>query len=174
MKRILISFIAVMFLFAVRAEPLNILVGDLTFIRPKPWRWAAPPGNSPANSRLLIHNGDKGVVDVRFYAPGKTPLEAQFQWKTFIGPGDTDSYHVEEKKIGKRTITYVSFHGKIKLPNEPALPDQAFLGAVIPYEDKFMHIRMSGPQSLVSAAAVTFKKMLESAVRERDSEVEEK
>ncbi len=132
--RLLFCLLLAAFFSSLRADPANILVGDLSFVRPEAWQWAPPPPESPATSRLVIH--EKPMVDVRFYAPGKTPAQAKAQWKTYVDPADAHSFLVQEKKIGERTITYISFHGKLTLLGEHPKENTTFVGAVIPYQNK--------------------------------------
>ncbi|MDB6029605.1 MAG: hypothetical protein JWM68_5828 [Verrucomicrobiales bacterium] len=159
------------FLSTLRSEPLNVVVGDLTFKRPAAWVFEPPKGNSSSVSRFVISlENEKPAGDVRFYLPGKTPAEARKLWKSYAAPEDVGTFRVEEKKIGKQTITYISLHGKLKVPGEKQSNQVGFIGAVIPIGENFMHVRMAGSADLVEKSTATFKRMVEEAVQDREAE----
>ncbi|MDB6029607.1 MAG: hypothetical protein JWM68_5830 [Verrucomicrobiales bacterium] len=168
-----IVFVVFCFLMPLGAEPLNIMVGDLTFTRPTTWQWKTPDSNSPAISRFIVPKPDSPAFgDVRFYGAGAEPEGAAKMWKAYFPKEDQETLRTETTTIGKRTVTYISLQGTLTLPKDKPLPAQGFVGVVIPYQDRFLHIRFSGPKELVEKAIPDLKNMVDTAVRERESDLE--
>ncbi len=157
----------------VKAEPLNVLVGDLTFTRPNSWKFAEPDPNSPAVCRFIIPGpANRADGEARFYRAGPEPDKAARMWEKYLVRNGSEKVRQETKTIGARTITYVFLKGTLTLPGQRATDDQGFIGVVIPYGTKFVHIRFSGPQKTVEDATTELKKMIETAVREKEDEAE--
>jgi hypothetical protein len=169
----LFSLLLLLFsLLPLRAEPLNILVGDLTFTRPTTWKWEAPDPKSPAVSCFVVPNASGPAGEIRFYAAGTDAERAATMWKAYFPKEDEGNLRKETDTIGKRTVTYVVTHGTLTLPGNRPVAAQAFVGVVIPYQERFLHIRFTGPQELVEKAIPDLKKMVDNAVRERETDLE--
>ncbi len=174
--RQLLSFAAVFCLSAlVHAEPENVVVCDLTFARPPTWQWEEPLKRSVATTRFIVPgqtDDEKG--DCRFYFPGKRPEEAQRLWRTYLARADSTNFRVETKTVGKRLLTYISFHGRAKVPGYKEADNQAFIGVVIPCQNDYMHVRFSGPRELIDKNTAQFKTMIERAITDKDVETADK
>jgi hypothetical protein len=166
--------VGLLFSISAIAEPLNILVGDLTFTRPTNWKWEPPDPNSPAVSRFVVPNSSGRPGELRFYRAGVEPEMAVKQWHKYAAAEDANSLRQETKTVGNRTITYVFLKGTLTLPGERPVSNQGFVGVVIPFEQKFLHLRFSGPQDIIDNAIAHLKTMVEDAVKEREAELSEK
>jgi hypothetical protein len=172
-KQLLGFFFTVLFSFSAPAEPLNILVGELTFTRPSDWKWEPPDPKSPAITGFVIPNNEtKKVGDVRFYLTVRDPESAVTLWKEYFSKEDQGSLQTRVVTIGKRTITYFSLHGMLTLPKDKPEAAQGFVGVVIPNGDKYLHIRVTGPENLVDKSMPALKAMVEAAVDDRESELD--
>jgi hypothetical protein len=152
-----------------KAEPLNILIGDLTFPRPAGWLFDPPTDGSPALSRFVVPNGlSKDVGDVRFYLTSKATDPAIALWKTYFEANQADQAQLETITKGPRTAALLFVSGTLKMPKDVPKPGHALLGAVIPCGDKFIHVRFTGPKHLITAAAADFRTMITTALEDAD------
>jgi len=161
------------FLSTLHSDPLNIVVADLTFTRPTTWKWDPPNVKSPAITHFIIPNGEsKYVADVRFYAAMRDAEGAAGLWTGYFAKADAGSLQKEIKTIGKCKIAYIFLQGTLTLPAEKPTGGQGFVGVVIPCGERFLHVHCSGQKELVEKAIPDLKKMVENAVRERESDLE--
>ncbi|MDB6029606.1 MAG: hypothetical protein JWM68_5829 [Verrucomicrobiales bacterium] len=163
------------FLSTVHSDPINIVVEDLTFNRPVTWKWDPPNPQSPAISRFIVPNGEsKYVANVRFYNAVRDSQGAADLWRGYFSKEDASSLRKEMKTIGKCKIAYIYLQGTLTLPAEKPTAGQGFVGVVIPCGDKFLHIHCFGQRELVEKAIPDLKNMVDTAVRERESDLENK
>ncbi len=154
------------------AEPDNVLIGNLTFTRPKNWTWQEPPTTSSAVSRFVIQDsqGRATQTDVRFYIMKKAvSTEKAALLHTFPQASAAD-VHEDETKIGKQKIIYLRITGTYKFRENKPRPDQLWVGAAIPSPSgkEFIYARIQGPRNEAQSYLPIFKQMVENAVRERD------
>jgi hypothetical protein len=171
-RKILVFVCAFILSSSLYAEPLNVLVGDITFTRPQEWTWDSPDAKSQVLTRFIIPNdSDKPTTDVRFYLTKIDAASASALWRSYFPQSNADKdIREEKKKIGKHDVTYISLSGTHIYPGKKPRPNCTFFGAVIPSGHDFVHIRMFGPTSEVTAASGRFKKMVEDALREKEDE----
>ncbi|MDB6026529.1 MAG: hypothetical protein JWM68_2752 [Verrucomicrobiales bacterium] len=153
------------------ADPANVLVGDFTFTRPETWKWESS-GKSNVLSRFIIPDG-AGIptgADVRFYLLQMNATVTAALWKSYFPQAKESDCSEEKKKIGNHDLTYVSLNGTQIYPGSKPKPGCAVFGAIIPSGKDFVHIRLVGPKSEVEAARPRFKKMVEDALRDKDTE----
>lgn len=151
-------------------EPMNVLVGDLTFTRPAEWKWEAPSTNSPAVTQFVVPTERKGErTDVRFYISPRNFESASKLWKSYF-PQTSDRTDVKEekKKFRKREALFVRLRGTYVFPGARPQPGFVFYGVAIPYGKQFIHVRILGPEKIVQTAEVTFRKMVEDALKEKE------
>jgi hypothetical protein len=154
----------------VHAQPANVLVGDLTFVRPEKWVWQAPASKSSAMALFLIPDasGDTSTTNVRFHNGPKNPSQALEAWKKFFpNPKDVEDVLPEEKTINKRSLTYFWMTGTFAHGMKPTA-GYAMLGAVMPSVDRFVHVLLIGPEPHVREAEAEFRKMVETALKEAE------
>ncbi len=151
---------------------MNVLVGDLTFTRPEQWQWDSPSSNSKAQTRFVVPNesGKHSTTDVRFYLGQKNPAVAAAVWKSYFPNAKPEDITEETKKIGSREVTYVSVSGIYSGPGSKPKGTQTFLGVVIPSGENFVHVRIFGPKGEVQKASALFKKMVEDALQNKESD----
>ncbi len=151
------------------ADPDNVLVGSLTFVRPPGWIWATLPNSAVAVTRYVIPKGSEPYkTDVRFYHLKRdAALEKQILLDQFptSKPGDL---HEEEVRIGDQKIIYYKIFGTYKHGDAKPKPNQLFVGAVIPETDQYVYARLQGPRDEAIGELETFKKMVENAVKEHE------
>ena len=101
---------------SVCADPLNVLVGDLTFTRPSGWKLLEADPNSPAVCRFIITGMGKDA-EARFYRAGPEPEGAARMWRKYLPKDEADKMRRETKAVGKTTISYVFLKGTLTLPS---------------------------------------------------------
>lgn len=154
--------------------PASVMVGDLTFVRPKNWKWEEPAGKSAAQSRFMLPLAKgEGVsaADVRFYIEDKDGPHGESAWKSHfpqVGPGKLRS---EQKRIGKRELSYLILSGNY-FAGEKAKKKtgQMLLGATITFGPKVIIVRALGAEHVVKAAMFDFKRMVEEALKDKAAE----
>jgi hypothetical protein len=163
-------FLSLFSLSQLRAEPADVLVGNLTFTRPQNWKWQEPPKASSAVSRFMILDTGDAVsqTEVRFYIIKKeVSSERQGLLQQFPQASATD-LHEQQIKIGKQKIVYFTIAGTYQFKNGKPRPDQLWVGAAIPSGKQFVYARLQGPRSETEKCISVFKQMVENAVKERD------
>src|SRR5688572_25989303 len=96
-----------------KAEPANVLVGDVTFTRPKIWKWEQSTEKSKA-IRFVVpaEAGKPQFTDVRFYDENKNSSHSDEAWKArFPDAAKTDNARERQKQVGKRQVSYLTLHG---------------------------------------------------------------
>jgi hypothetical protein len=150
-----------------QAEPLNVMVGDLTFTRPEGWKWETPPTNLRAMTQFIVP-GENGEVRARvlFYVSTEGAESLGKAWKGWFRESDLPA-HVQEEhvKMGKRDIYFLTLHGTFTKSRKPQ-PDFGFIGVMIPVKGHFIQLRMEGPQAEVQKASNDFRKMIAAALKE--------
>lgn len=155
-----------------KAEPLNVLVGELTFTRPEEWAWESPNKSNILTRFIIPTESAKAVTtDVRFYLTQMDSRAAATLWRShFPQAKDGKDIWEETKKIGRHNLTYVSLTGTQIYPGSKPKPNCTFFGAIIPSGNDFVHVRMFGPTPDVEKARDQFKKMVENALSEKEGE----
>ncbi len=153
------------------AEPLNVMVEDLTFTRPEKWLWAEPTESSPAVTRFVVPEAGGTSVDVRFYVVKKDYSNERKALQTQFPEAKAEDLHEQELKIGRRKVVYLEIEGTYVFRDHHPKPDQLWVGAVIPKGKEYVYARIQGPRSEVQGQLATFKKMVEDAVTEREAEL---
>ncbi len=172
-RKTLLLVCALFFCAFVYADPLNVLVGDLTFNRPEDWMWESSTGKSNILARFILPHDDNtpANTDVRFYVTQMDATSAMTTWKSFFPQArDGKDIAVENKKIGTHKLTYISLTGTQVVPGGKSRPNSTFFGAIIPSGRDFVHVRLFGPSGEVQKAIAPFKKMVEGALLEKENE----
>lgn len=157
----------VLFCGALRADPHDVLVDNLTFVRPEKWVWEAPPTNSTAVTQFAIPNAKKELrCEIRFYISDKSPLEAEKLWKSYFPKPDEPMV-----RFGG-DVVFLRFQGTYIYKNYAPKANQLWVGAVLNIPNKkYVHVRILGPVAEVEKALVDFRKMVEDAVHGQPKEV---
>jgi hypothetical protein len=167
--RTTVIFFCMLLAFGLRAEPSNVLVGDLTFTRPERWKWESPSAKSTAQTRFIVPvlTGST-MTDVRFYVEEKDGKHSDEAWKELFGSAKT-VVQQETKRIGKRQLFYLSLRGSyITGPKAKAKPGTALLSATIPFGEQVIRVRILGPEGEVAGATDEFKTMVETALKDAE------
>jgi len=166
--RYILIILTTMLAFVAQAEPLNVMVGDLTFTRPKDWKWELTPTNSIAVARFVAVSHDKKITtDVRFYLSDLDEAASEKVWRGFFVDSNKPGFVKKERiSVGRRDIVYMTLNGTYAYKSEKKKPGYTWVGAVIPSEQKYVVPRILGPQAEVEAALKDFKQMIEDAIKE--------
>jgi hypothetical protein len=162
--------VLVLFSFIAKADnPANVLVGDVTFTRPKMWKWEQSQNSKAIRFVLPTSAGSLGVTDVRFYLEDKDSSHDDEAWKTrFPDAAKGDSSREKEIEIGKRKVGYLTLRGSYIGAEKKLKRDYMLINATIPFQNQFIRIRILGPKNDVKAASVDFKKMIEDGLAEAE------
>src|SRR5687767_7314588 len=95
------------------AEPANVMVEGLTFVRPPEWKWRAPvvESNIAAVFEAFDEKNEK-ITDVLFYTSEKSIEEVKEVWKAaFTSSGDQHTLEENEAQTETRRVVYVNIQG---------------------------------------------------------------
>jgi len=162
-----VSFLAVLSLDA--AEPIEFTVGEFAFDRPDGWGWIAA-ASPMRKAQLTVKGNDAATADVVFFhfGPGQGgTVDANVQrWVAQFEDGTSSS---KKETIGGKEITFVEATGTFLsgMPGTPSVPLEGFAlrGAILESPQGDVYVKMTGPSSLVEAAAADFRKMVSDARR---------
>jgi hypothetical protein len=151
------------------AQPSNILVGDLTFVRPKGWKWEAPHTNSVADSRFVISTVSKQVTDCRFYFTNDDWEHAKNLWTTqFSRRGQPQRIDEDVIKTSAGDLRFFTIDGDYALNSKHAIQSNfRLIGVMIPSAGKFVRTRVVGPIPEVEKATTAFKNMVIDTLKQR-------
>ncbi|MDB6027426.1 MAG: hypothetical protein JWM68_3649 [Verrucomicrobiales bacterium] len=172
-RSLLICVCAFLFHLPLQAEPLNVLVGEITFSRPEEWKWELPVSKTTALVRFVIPSppGRPALTDVRFFLGTKNPAAAAALWKSYFPETkEGGDIHEEKAQIAGYNFTYLTLHGTYVFPGSKGKRDQTLIGIVIPSGKQYVQVRLLGPTDEVKAATGRFRKMIENALREKAAE----
>lgn len=131
-----------------RAEPVNFMIGDISFVRPTAWEWVQLTDSAKITAKLLIHDKpgqeSANVVFLETKATTKwaTAKETIARWKdNFQEPHDQLRLEEETLSFGKRKVAFVHLEGTYKtlLSNGKIKLDSGFAqyGAIIEQGESF-------------------------------------
>lgn len=151
---------------AIHADPLNFMIGPLTFVRPPEWKWKEPEVATKASAELLIIDPTTQVeAQVLFSFSPSTPEGVMKRWKGYFAEPPPVEWKTTTNHIQNFTVTYLAVTGtqrsKAKLR-----PDYSLLGAIIETPKGNVYGRLLGPKNMVQKLTVEFKKMVEAALHE--------
>jgi hypothetical protein len=150
------------------AEPLNVIVSELTLTRPVTWKWQAPTNASVTTEFVVPGAGDNGSARVLFYVSGQNVETLSKAWKGWIRESDQPGNAQEEQiKIGKREVYFLALHGTFLKSRRPQ-PDWGLVGMVLPVKNQFIRVQMEGPWAVVEKAKDDLKKMITDALKEKE------
>lgn len=154
--------------------PANFKVSEFTFQRPEAWGWVATRSSMRA-AQLEVPKGsatEPGEVVFFHFGPGNaggTQANVERWFGQFQEPKKDIHAKTEERKIGKRTVTYVRAEGTYLsgAPAGPKTPKAGFglLGAIIEAEQGNVFVKMTGPKPVVQGAGQAFEKMIQEALK---------
>lgn len=147
-------------------EPLNVMVGNLTFTRPEKWQWQPPVAGSTAAVRFVPRQSNARLTDVRLYFSGATANAVLNDWKRVFEGGQSVRATQERVKVGTCEIVYVTIKGTHTPRKGKKKPNYELFGAFVPAQNRLIQARILGPQREVHAVIPEFKKMIEDAVRD--------
>jgi hypothetical protein len=150
-----------------KADPSNVLVGDLYFERPEQWSWLAPSDASAASARFVIakETSQRAGTEVRFYVTDRKPKESIEGWnKFFPDPTHRATAQEERKIVAGRKVVWFTMRGTYVFPKNPVRPDYLFVAVMISHGDKFIMVRLSGLEADAGKALPRFEKMIEDAL----------
>jgi len=139
------------------AEPVNFMIGDLTFVRPTAWAWVTPEksklGLSPAFVVLRVFSDGKQSAFAAFYQEKTDDNAVTNKWTAYFdaASGQTTTL-IEKKKIEKYKLTFVSIEGNLKNRGKKPESDFALIGGIIEGGNKTIYIRILAPKALVKDA----------------------
>jgi hypothetical protein len=153
-------------------QPSNVLVGDLTFVRPKNWRWEAPPPASNAESRYVISTIDNQTTDCRFFFTDSNWKNTRELWtKQFWHNGQPLRIREEIEKASEANLRFLTVDGDYAVNSKHAIQTNfRLVGTIIPVGRKTVRTRLVGPIAEVEKATPAFKKMVMDAVKLRRAE----
>jgi len=155
------------------AGPETFKVSEFTFKRPASWEWVEVQSQM-RKAQLKVTAKDAkepGEVVFFFFGPQSGGTKANVdRWLGQFEEGrDKINAKIEEKKIGKAVVTYVSAEGTYKsgVPGTPPTPKPGFalLGAIVEGQDGSIFIRFTGPAALAKGARGDFEQMVESGLK---------
>lgn len=155
------------------AGPETFKVSEFTFKRPASWEWVEVQSQM-RKAQLKVTAKDAkepGEVVFFFFGPQSGGTKANVdRWLGQFEEGrDKINAKIEEKKIGKAVVTYVSAEGTYKsgVPGTPPTPKPGFalLGAIVEGQDGSIFIRFTGPTALAKGARGDFEQMVESGLK---------
>lgn len=155
------------------AGPETFKVSEFTFKRPASWEWVEVQSQM-RKAQLKVTAKDAkepGEVVFFFFGPQSGGTKANVdRWLGQFEEGrDKINAKIEEKKVGKATVTYVSAEGTYKsgMPGTPPTPKAGFalLGAIVEGEEGSVFVRLTGPATLAKGARADFEKMIESGLK---------
>ena len=150
------------------ADPLNFMVGDFTFVRPKTWEW--DPETRHARNivmKLKVVDAQSDTFGYCVFIPSTNSPDALLsQWKGYFKEkGDKLTFHSEKKEFGKHNVTYVNIEGTFPWRKKD-LPNYGLLGATIETKGTNVYIRLIAPKVVIEKNRTDFKEMVESAFKE--------
>jgi len=155
------------------AGPETFKVSEFTFKRPASWEWVEVQSQM-RKAQLKVTAKDAkepGEVVFFFFGPQSGGTKANVdRWLGQFEEGrEKINAKIEEKKIGKAVVTYVSAEGTYKsgVPGTPPTPKPGFalLGAIVEGQDGSIFIRLTGPAALAKGARGDFEQMVESGLK---------
>jgi hypothetical protein len=152
---------------ATKADPANVLVGDITFTPPKTWKWEQTEKSKAIRFVVPAEAGKPQFTDVRFYAEDKDTSHSDDAWKArFPDAAKTDDVREKEKEVGGRKVSYLTLRGSYIGAENKIKRDYMLISATIPWGKQVIRARILGPKTEVKAASADFKKMIEEALVE--------
>jgi hypothetical protein len=156
----------------IQAAPQTVVVGDLTFVRPKNWKLEEPGATSTAQARFLVPDDQgkvSGTVDVRFYIEDKEGLHDDATWKSHFPTATSAQIREERKSFGTRELSILTLQGTYATPEAKVKKRENFylVSATITFGPKVIRVRILGPKSVVQPASATFQSMVENALGEK-------
>jgi len=155
------------------AGPETFKVSEFTFKRPGSWEWVEVQSQM-RKAQLKVTAKDAkepGEVVFFFFGPQSGGTKANVdRWLGQFEEGrDKINAKIEEKKVGKAVVTYVSAEGTYKsgVPGTPPTPKPGFalLGAIVEGQEGSVFVRLTGPAALAKGARADFEKMIESGLK---------
>src|SRR5262245_37268724 len=156
--------------------PKTFKAGEFTFTRPANWEWVEAT-SSMRKAQLKVSDADKkqsAEVIFFYFGPGNgggTQANVERWLSQFQEPKDKINSKVEEATAGKRKVTYVQAEGTYLsgMPGGPktAQPNSMLLGAILESDQGNVFVRLTGPADLTKASRNDFRKMIESAAKDR-------
>ena len=156
------------------AETLKVKVSEQTFTVPTKWKSEKAASRMRAAQFTIAGKvGQESAECVFFYfGPGEgggTKANLQ-RWAGQFAKEPKPIIKVEDGKVGQIPVVYLFGAGTymtgppfggVKVPKK----DYGMAAAVLGVKPGYIFVKMTGPKSVVEAARVDFKKMLESGLR---------
>lgn len=162
---LLLAFLFVHALTAV-ADPLNFMIGPLTFVRPPEWKWKEPDVFTKASAELqVINSTNQAEAQVMFSFSPSTPADVMKRWKGYFAEPPPVEWKTTTNHIQRFTITYLTVTGTQR-SKAKVRADYSLVGAIIETEKGNVYGRLLGPKNMVQELTVEFKKMVETALHE--------
>lgn len=152
------------------ADPVEFTVGDFSFTRPDGWAWVTP--SSPMRKAQLSVPGADGVApaEITFFHFGAGQGGGvQANVDRWIGQFADARSSSKAEQIGQTQVTFVDATGTFSsgMPGGPTTPmtGYAMRGAILQSASGDVYAKMTGPESVVVAAASAFEKMVRAAAQ---------
>lgn len=148
------------------AEPLNFLLGDITFTRPKDWRFVLLDEKlSHAQVRFDIYRKEvQTSTYVNGYFAAQSVTQIRDGWKNAFQP--LEKYNEETVKVGKHSVTYMTASGVYRSSNGKRFAGKRLIGVIIPREKHSIAFRIFGRVDEPDDFMKDVRKMLEEALKE--------
>jgi hypothetical protein len=148
--------------------PVEFTVGAFQFDRPEDWGWIVP--SSPMRKAQLsvpgTGGGDAGEVTFFHFGAGQGGGVKQ-NVDRWLGQFQNPVSDTRSEKVGNTTVTLVEASGTFSsgMPGGPTTPKQGYAlrGAILENAQGDVYVKLTGPESLVKAAASAFEKMVKDA-----------
>lgn len=152
------------------ADPIEFKVGPFTFARPDGWAWVVP--TSSMRKAQLSVPGSEGTTpaEVTFFhfGPGQGG-GVQANVDRWVGQFTDAQSSSNAEQVGKTQVTFVEATGTFSsgMPGGPTTPmtGYAMRGAILQSPEGDVYAKMTGPESVVSAAASAFDIMVRKAAK---------
>jgi hypothetical protein len=152
------------------SQPTNVMVKDLTFVRPPIWKWKETPENSNFDVWFTISGeNEKTPTDVYIFSFNRNASEIEKWWKPSFPEADQPGNSTEETvTIKGKEIVYLTWRGVYQNPASTAKPKHGccFVLAVVPAGNSYVQARLFGPEAEVAKNLPVFKAMMEGALKE--------
>ncbi len=147
-------------------QPMNFMIGDLTFERPPAWKWIETASENE-KARLFIYDkvlNDKSIVSFEVL---NSHLPDSFiqKWKEpYLSNDPEPTVQLTTNQVNHRQVVTVDISGTKRMKEGP-VKNQATHGVVIDLKDEQIGARILASKPLVDQLKPVFKRMIDDALK---------
>ena len=155
------------------ADPATFTVGAFTFKRPPTWKWVMVANNSMRKAQLRVDGPDGQSADVVFFTFGAGQGGGTqgniSRWLGQFDQGDgkkvdavEETADIKGTKLTRVRVDSGTFNSG--MPGGPTTPQTDFglYGAILENKEGDVFVKLTGPATLVRAAAADFEALIQS------------